>query len=110
MLNNYGIRYTQHSQNDVISMRQYILKEFEYLELVDNFDKKMSKAIKKIQNAPKIYQPTEFYYREYEIYMRCVGSYLFFYIVEDVTIILLRVLQNGMNWKYIIKSWIEKND
>ena len=110
MYKNYSIRYTQHSQMDVINMRQYILKEFKYLEWVDNFDKKISNAIKKILNAPRIYRPTEFWYRGYKIYMRCVETYLFFYIVEDVTVVLLRVLQNGMNWKYIIELWIKQND
>lgn len=109
MFKNYKMRYTPSSQSDVKGMRQYIIRKFKYLELAKNFDKKISKALNIIQNAPNVYQPTEFYYRGYEIYMRCIDSYLFFYIVEDSTVVLLRVLQDGMNWEYIMKLWIRQN-
>ena len=109
MFKNYSIRYTQHAQADVLRIRQYIYNEFKYIELVDRFDKKISKALKKIKNAPNIYKTIEFTFKGYNIYVRCVDSYLFFYIVEDVTIVLLRVLQDRMNWKYIIELWIKEN-
>lgn len=108
MFKNYKIKYTQISQSDVKQMRKYILDNFKYLELVENFDKKISNAIKTIQNAPDIYNPTEFYYRGYKIYMRCIDSYLFFYIVENSTVVLLRVLKDGMNWEYIMKLWLRE--
>ena len=110
MTKNYKIKYTPSSQSDVKRMRKYILHIFKYLELAKNFDNKISNALKMIKTAPHIYQPTKFYYKEYEIYMRCIDSFLFFYIIESSTIILLRVLKDGMNWEYIIKLWLSNNN
>lgn len=106
----YHIEYTYSSQSDVRRMRKYIIENFKYLEYAENFDKKILNALEKIENAPLIYKPTEFYYRGYRIYMRCIDSHLFFYIVENETIVLLRVLKDGMNWQYIINLWLKKNN
>jgi hypothetical protein len=36
---------------------------------------------------------------------------LFFYVVDEEKqkVTVLRVLQDGMNWKIIIKRWLEEN-
>ncbi len=43
--------------------------------------------------------------------MKPYRSYLFFYIVdeEEMMVTVLRVLQDGMNWQYIIRCWLEQN-
>lgn len=41
--------------------------------------------------------------------MRCIDTYLFFYIVEDGVITVFRVLKDGMNWEYLMKLWIRQN-
>lgn len=107
MFINYDIEYTLSSQLDVKRMRRYILERFKYVELAERFDKKILRALKIIQKAPTIYQPTSFSYNGYEVYMRSIDSYLFFYIVRDTTVIILRILKDGMNWLEIVRGWIE---
>lgn len=40
----------------------------------------------------------------------CYRTYLLFYIVDDElsVVTILRVLQDGMNWQYILKRWINE--
>ena len=53
-------------------MEGYTRGKIRYIELVERFDKKIARALKVIQDAPTIYQPTSFEYNGYEIYMRCI--------------------------------------
>ena len=109
MFKEYKLIYTKSSQTDVKAMRRYIIDKFKYIGLAKNFDSKISHSLKVIRRAPDVYKTTGFYYRGYEIYMRCIDSYLFFYIVEETAIVLLRVLKDGMNWEYIIKMWLRQS-
>lgn len=93
----------------MVRMKEYILKEFMYPQYGVNFDNKIKEAIKIIKRSPKSFKSTELTYRGYEIYMRCINTYLFFYIVEDGVITVLRVLKDGMNWEYLMKLWIRQN-
>jgi len=90
-------------------MKRYILNEFKYFEYGLNFDNKIKEATTIIRSVPKSSKVTEFRYRELDIYMRCVKSYLYFYVVENKTIIILRVLKEGMNWEYIMKLWVKQH-
>ncbi len=44
----------------------------------------------------------------YDIYQKLYRTYLLFYIVDDdlSVVTVLRVLQDGMNWQYILRRWI----
>ena len=106
MLNNYAIRFTPSAKNDLVLMKKYIIHKFIYQEYAISFDKKVKTAISIIKNSPKSYTATEFKYREHIIYMRCINTYLFFYIVDRDVISILRVMREGMNWKYIMMQWI----
>lgn len=109
MLKNYKIRFVPSARDDLARMKKYILSEFKYSQYGVNFDNKIKEASKIIKNSPTSYRATEFRYKGYDIYMRCVKSYLFFYVVDDNKISVLRVLKDGMNWEYIMKLWIVKN-
>lgn len=109
MLKNYTIRFVPSARNDLARMKRYILNEFKYYEYGVNFDNKIKEASKIIKNSPTSFQSTEFTYKGLDIYMRCVKSYLFFYVVDDKKISVLRVLKDGMNWEYIMKLWIRQN-
>lgn len=109
MLKNYTIRFVPSARNDLVQMKQYILNEFKYLQYGVNFDKKIKEASTIIKNSPTSFKSTEFTYKGLEIYMRCIKSYLFFYVVDDKKISVLRVLKDGMNWEYIMKLWIRQN-
>lgn len=109
MLKNYTIRFVPSARNDLARMKRYILNEFKYYEYGVNFDNKIKEASKIIKNSPTSFKSTEFTYKCLDIYMRCVKSYLFFYVVDDKKISVLRVLKDGMNWEYIMKLWIRQN-
>lgn len=109
MLKNYTIRFVPSARNDLVQMKRYILNEFKYLQYGVNFDKKIKEASTIIKNSPTSFKSTEFTYKGLEIYMRCIKSYLFLYVVDDKKISVLRVLKDGMNWEYIMKLWIRQN-
>ena len=72
-----------------------------------NFDSKIKDAVARIKKAPVSYKSTEITYRGYKVFMRCINTYLFFYVVDGKMISILRVLKDGMNWQYLIKSWVK---
>lgn len=109
MLKNYSIRFVPSARDDLARMKRYILNEFKYYEYGVNFDNKIKEVSKIIKNSPTSFQAIEFTYKGLEIYMRCVKSYLFFYVVDDKKISVLRVLKDGMNWGHIMKLWIRQN-
>lgn len=107
----YKIRYAYSAKDDVQGIIEYILLHFKYRQLVKNFKRKMQKVEKGLTTFPDGYEPSGFEYRGYTIYMKPESTYLIFYIVDtqDKTVQILRVLQDGMNWKYIINRWIKEN-
>ena len=109
MLKNYTIRFVPSARNDLARMKQYILNEFKYPQYGANFDSKIREASTIIKKSPTSFKTTDFTYRGLDIYMRCIKSHLFFYVVDGKTISVLRVLKDGMNWEYIMKLWIRQN-
>lgn len=107
----YKIRYAYSARDDVAGIKKYILIHFKYRQLVENFKKKMQKIEKGLKTFPDGYEPSGFMYRGYTIFMKPESTYLIFYIVDkpSKTVYILRVLQDGMNWKYIINQWIKEN-
>ena len=43
--------------------------------------------------------------------MKPQSNHLLFYTIDErtATVTILRVLQDGMDWEYIIKRWIKRN-
>ncbi len=48
----------------------------------------------------------------YDIHMKPYRTYLIFYVVDEASkkVTVLRVLQDGMDWQYIIKQWLKQNE
>lgn len=109
MLKNYTVRFVPSARNDLASMKRYILNKFKYPQYGLSFDNKIKRATASIKNSPISFRTTGFTYRGFDIYMRCIHAYLFFYIVDDDMISIIRVLRDGMNWEYIIKLWLRNN-
>lgn len=107
----YTIKYAYSSRNDIKGIKQYILKTFKYRELGENFTRKVKEAVKSLKMMPTGYETTGFVYRGYDIYIKPYRTYLLFYVVdgEANVVTILRVLQDGMNWKYIINRWLKEN-
>ena len=107
----YKIEYTFSSRDDMRNMKRYILDNFKYREYGENFTKKMKEAAEGLKTLPTGFDTVGFQYRGYDIYMKSYRTYLFFYVVDEQrqTVTMLRVLQDGMNWEYIIERWIREN-
>lgn len=80
-------------------------------EYAENFSKKIKKAVLALDTLPTGYNTTGFRYRGYDIYMKPCESYLLFYTVDEAvkTVTVLRVMQDGMDWQYIINRWLREN-
>ncbi len=86
-------------------------RKFKYRDYAQNFSAKIKKATQELDTLPTGYGTTGFQYRGYDIYMKSYSNHLLFYTVDEekMVVTVLRVLQDGMNWEYIIGRWIESN-
>lgn len=91
-------------------MKRYILENFKYRELGENFTQKIKAAVEGLKVLPTGHNTTGIHYRGYDIYLKSYHTYLLFYIIDDEAAIvtILRVLKDGMNWQYILKRWIHE--
>ena len=105
----YKIEYTFSSLDDMRKMKKYILDTFKYRELGENFTKKMKEATEGLKTLPTGFDTVGFQYRGYDIHMKPYRTYLFFYVVdnEKKTVTVLRVMQDGMDWQFILKRWLK---
>ena len=108
---NYKGVIAQSGKLDVKEKKKYILQQFKYREYAENFSKKIKKAVLELDTLPTGYNTTGFRYRGYDIYMKSCESYLLFYTVDEAakTVTVLRVMQDGMDWQYIINRWLREN-
>lgn len=107
----YKVVITQSGKLDIQEKKRYILEQFKYRECAENFSRKIKKAIGELNTFPTGYNATGFKYRDYDIYLKPCESYLIFYTVDENirTVTILRIMQDGMNWKYIISQWLKEN-
>ena len=108
----YKVVIAQSGKMDVKEKKKYILQHFKYREQAENFSQKIKKALKQLDVFPTGYETTGFQYRGYDIYMKPDSNHLLFYTVNEDTAVVtvLRVLQDGMDWEYIIKRWLDRNN
>lgn len=107
----YRVVIAQSAKTDVKNKKRYILEKFRYREYAENFSAKIKHAAQELDILPMGYGTTGFIYRGYEIYMKPTNNQLLFYTIDEAEkiVTILRVLQDGMDWEYIIGRWIEKN-
>lgn len=110
-LKTYKIEYTYSSRDDMKAMKEYILTNFKYRALGENFTTKMKEATRKLKTLPGGYETVGLQFRGYDIHLKPYRTYLFFYVVDEerATVTVLRVLQDGMNWQFILKQWLKEN-
>lgn len=108
-MDKYKIEYTFSSRDDMRKMKKYILDTFKYRELGENFTKKMKEAAEGLKTLPIGFDTVGFQYRGYDIHLKPYRTYLFFYVVdnEKKTVTVLRVMQDGMDWQFILKRWLK---
>lgn len=107
----YKVVIAQSGKLDVKEKKKYILQQFKYREYAESFSKKIKRAVLALDTLPTGYNTTGFQYRGYDIYMKPCESYLLFYTVDEATktVTVLRVMQDGMDWQYIINRWLREN-
>lgn len=108
----YKVVIAQSGKMDVKNKKQYIIEKFKYREYAQNFSAKIKKAVQELDTLPAGYDTTGFQYRGYDIYMKPNSGHLLFYTIDEekMTVTVLRVLQDGMDWEYIIHRWLESNN
>lgn len=107
----YKVVIAQSAKMDVKNKKRYILEKFRYRDYAENFSAKIKQAAQELDILPMGYGTTGFIYRGYEIYMKPTSNHLLFYTIDEAKkmVTILRVLQDGMDWEYIIGRWIERN-
>lgn len=107
----YNVVIAETGKVDVKEKRKYILQQFKYREYAENFSKKIKEAAYELDTFPTGYNTTGFRYQGYDIYLKPCEAHLLFYTVDEETrtVTVLRGIQDGMNWQYIIRSWIWKD-
>lgn len=111
MAKRYKVVIAQSGKMDVMNKKRYIIENFKYRDYAQNFSAKIKKAAQDLDTLPTGYGTTGFQYRGYDIYMKPNSNHLLFYTVDEekMVVTVLRVLQDGMDWEYIIGHWIERN-
>ena len=73
-----------------------------YREYAENFSKKIRSAIKALDPFSEGYEKTGYNIEGLEIYYKPYSTYLIFFVVEDATVTVIRVLKDRMYWQAII--------
>ncbi len=108
----YRVEIAESGKQDVKNIKKYILDNFKYRELGENFSKRIKKAVLELDTFPQGHGKAGIVYRGYEIYLKPADTYLLFYIIEEPQrkVTVLRVMQDGMNWQFVMKRWVQQNE
>lgn len=99
----YKIVLSKDALQDIRENKRYILEKFKYKEYAENFSKKIREAINKLDPYAEGYEKTGYVIDGEEIYYKPYDTYIIFFIVQDVKVIVIRVLKDRMHWQSILK-------
>lgn len=100
----YKILLSKEALADMKETKKYILATFKYREYAENFSRKIKKAIKELSVFPTGYESTGYVIESLEVYFKPHSTYLIFFVIEDKTVTVIRVLKDRMYWQSIIKK------
>ncbi len=100
----YKIFLSKDALADIRETKKYILTTFKYREYAENFSRKIKKAIKELNVFPTGYESTGYVIEGLEIYFKPYSTYLIFFVVDENTVTVIRVLKDRMYWQSIIKK------
>ncbi len=100
----YKILLSKDALTDIKETKKYILTTFKYREYAENFSRNIKKAIRELTMFPTGYESTGYVIEKLEIYYKPYSTYLIFFVVEDNTVTVIRVLKDRMYWQSIIKK------
>ncbi|MBR1597903.1 MAG: type II toxin-antitoxin system RelE/ParE family toxin [Lachnospiraceae bacterium] len=102
MLNN--IQLADEALDDLFDFSSYIFRSTYSLDYSINVYNVFYEAISSISIFPHGFKDTHINYRNYNIYLLPYDIYNVFYIFDDDTITVLRVLHQKRNWQRIINK------
>ena len=107
----YKVMIAESGKLDIKSKKKYIIQQFKYREYAETFSQTIKRAALQLNTFPTGYETTGFQYHGYDIYIKSYSNHLLFYTVNEkaLTVTILRVLQDGMDWEYIITHWLNQN-
>lgn len=100
----YRVVISKDALADIKETKKYILTTFKYREYAENFSSKIKKAIRGLSTFPKGYESTGYVIDGLEIYFKPYSTYLIFFVVEETSITVIRVLKDRVYWQAIIKQ------
>lgn len=100
----YKIVLSKDALQDIKNTKTYILQTFMYREYAENFSNKIKSAIKALDPFAEGYEKTGYNIEGLEIYYRPCSTYLLFFVVEDATVTVIRVLKDRMYWQAILRK------
>ena len=107
---NYKIVLSKDALQDIKNTKAYILQTFMYREYAENFSKKIKAVIKALDPFAEGYEKTGYNIEGLEIYYKPYSTYLIFFVVEDATVTVIRVLKDRMYWQAIINRMKRINE
>lgn len=100
----YDVSISKDALFDIKSIKRYILNTFQYREYAESFSREIKKAIQELDTFPTAYRKTGYEIEGFEVFFRPYHTYLIFFVIEDYTVTVIRVLKDKMYWQSIIKS------
>ena len=112
MNDRFSVVLTKSAKYDVADKKRYILERFKYREYAESFSASLRKDVESLDTFPSGFGKVGFSYRGYDIYMKPINDNLLFYVVDEEikTVSVLRILQDGMDWQSIIRTWLADNE
>ena len=106
----YRVGLSTAAMKDIKRTREYIFVHFKYRSYAEKYLKEIKKAVLGLTVFPEGYEQTEFEVRGSSIYYKPYKNYLIFYIIENTEVCILRIINNRMNWKEILKNLSNESD
>lgn len=102
----YKLIQTIEAKLDIKKLAAYMTYSLKNGQAANNFLNLYYKQIRNLKTFPFAYRGVGFEYQGYEIRMKTVSSYniLFTVDVKNNQIIILRVLKDRQNWRFILSN------
>lgn len=98
----YKVILSKDALEDIKNTKKYILDTFKYRQYAENFSKKLKKAVRSLSVLAAGYKKTGFVIENMEVYYKPYSTYLIFFVIQDDTVIIVRILKDRMYWQSII--------
>ncbi|MBQ9885309.1 MAG: type II toxin-antitoxin system RelE/ParE family toxin [Lachnospiraceae bacterium] len=90
--------------DDIKSIKKYIIDKFKYKEYADNVLRKIKRVIKSLEYFPLGYNKTGYIVDNLDVFFKPYETYMIFYVVNNNSVIVIRVLKDNMDWQSILKK------